>query len=89
METCVFVLEMQTKKKESLFYCKHDYIYWFEVFILVLQTHLKLLMNCLKASTLLDSGTMTLMMLLRVLTLSLFTFITGPKGRKRTSWVKL
>ena len=50
--------------------------------------YLKLPMNCLKASALLESGKMMLMSMLAVSTLSLFTFITGPKGRKNTSRVK-
>lgn len=50
--------------------------------------YLKLLMNCLNASVLLDRGTMMLMSMLLVSRLSLFTFTRGPNGLKSTSWVK-
>lgn len=42
-------------------------------------------MNCLKASALLERGTMMLMRTPRVSRLSLFTFNTGPNGLKSTS----
>lgn len=41
-------------------------------------------MNCLNFSVRLDSVTMMLIGMLLVSTLSFFTFISGPKGRKRT-----
>lgn len=46
--------------------------------------HLKLCMNCLNLSLRLDRATTMLMGMLAASTLSLLTFISGPKGRKRT-----
>lgn len=50
----------------------------------IADSHLKLCMNCLNLSVRLDSGTMMLIGTLTVSTLSFFTFISGPNGRKRT-----
>jgi len=50
----------------------------------IVESHLKLCMKCLNLSVRLDSGTMMLMGMLAVFTLSFFTLISGPKGRKRT-----
>lgn len=48
-------------------------------------TYLKFCINCANASVLPARGTITLMIDLEISTVSLFTFMRGPKGRNKVT----